>query len=54
VVLVVLARACDAIVKALRFHSLNLGGRSGPYFVAVVWAVTWRWRTLLCLCCRNA
>ena len=54
VVLVVLARACDAIVKALRFYSLNLCGRSGPYFVAVVRAVAWRRWTLLGLCCRDA
>jgi len=54
VVLVVFACASDAIVKALRFHSLDFGGRSSPYFVPVVWTVAWRRRTLLCLCCRNA
>jgi len=49
VILVILARAFNAVVEALRLRSLNLGGWSSPYFVAVI-----RRRTLLCLCCRNA
>jgi hypothetical protein len=56
VVFIVLACACDSIVKALRLHSLNLCRRSSPYFMAIIRAVAWRRRTLLwvlCLCCGN-
>jgi hypothetical protein len=40
-VFIILARAFNAIVKALRLYSLNLGRWSSPHFVAVIW---WRRR----------
>lgn len=51
-VLVILARALDAVVETLRFYSLNLSRRVGPYFMTIIWR-RWRW-TLLCLYYRNA
>ena len=43
VILVVLARAFNAIVKTLSMHALKFGGRSRPDFVAVVGRRTLLW-----------